>query len=184
MNTEISNNSGYNYRFLLKQQALRMIGLALYFPTESSGLQLHYKLILMKAQFYYCHNELGRNSFNRYGLFFSQKFCEYFSENFTKLFYAKTGPRPSTKVTLAGYKQQNEVPIYQPGSVSKLNLVLWIMPEYNDNISFCWKSTTGKIVKPTDENFNEDNLECWMEGLKPIEYWKQVATEKKYIHFK
>ena len=160
-----------------------MIGLALHFHTESSGLQLHYKLILMKAQFYYCHNELGRNSFNRYGLLFSQKFCEYFSENFTKLFYAETGLRPSTKVTLAGYKQQNEVPIYQPGSVSKLNLVLWIMPEYNDNISFCWKSTTGEIVKPTDENFNEDNLECWMEGLKPIEYWEQVATEKKVHPF-
>lgn len=50
---------------------------------------------------------------------------------------------------------------------------------YNDNISFCWKSKTGKIIKPTDETFDEEDLECWIENLKPAEYWKQVATEKK-----
>ena len=87
--------------------------------------------------------------------------------------------KPSSKVTLAGYKQRNELPIYQPGLVSKLNLVIWIMPEFNDNVSFCWKSKTGKIIKPTDEDFDEEDLECWIEGLKPDEYWKQVATEKK-----
>ena len=53
------------------------------------------------------------------------------------------------------------------------------MPEFNDNVSFCWKSKTGKIIKPTDEDFDEEDLECWIEGLKPDEYWKQVATEKK-----
>ena len=133
----------------------------------------------MKPQFFYCHNELGRNSFNRYGLFFSQKFCEYFTDNFTALFWAGTGLKPSFKVTLAGFKQPNDLPIYESGAVSKLNLVLWIMPEYMDNISFCWRSKTGEIIKTTDETFNEDNIECWIEGIKPLEYWKQVATEKK-----
>ena len=66
--------------------------------------------------------------------------------------------RPSTKVTLAGYKQYNETPIYEPGPVSKLNLVLWIMPEYNDDISFCWKSKTGAIIQTTDEEFDEEDL--------------------------
>lgn len=133
----------------------------------------------MKTQFYYCDNETLRNGFGRYGLLFSQQFCEFFSKNFTKEFYNVTGLRPSTKVTLAGYKQHNDLPIYQPGLVSKLNLVLWIMPEYNDNISFCWKSKSGEIINPTKENFNEDDLECWIEGLKPLEYWGQVGTVKK-----
>ena len=134
----------------------------------------------MKSKFIYCENEWGgTKAFHREGLFFSKKFCEYFSKNFTTLFFKETGLRPSTKVTLAGYKQYNETPIYEPGPVSKLNLVLWIMPEYNDDISFCWKSKTGAIIQTTDEEFDEEDLVCWMEGLKPSEYWSQVATEKK-----
>ena len=82
---------------------------------------------------------------------------------------------------MAGYKQRNNLPIYQPGLVSKLNLVLWIMPEYNDNIRFCWKSKTGKIITPTDEHFDEEDLECWLEGLKPNEYWAEVAPEKNAL---
>ncbi len=134
----------------------------------------------MKSKFIYCENEWGgAKAFHREGLIFSKKFCEYFSKNFTALFFKETGLRPSTKVTLAGYKQYNETPIYEPGPVSKLNLVLWIMPEYNDDISFCWKSKTGAIIQTTDEEFDEEDLVCWMEGLKPSEYWSQVATEKK-----
>ncbi len=103
--------------------------------------------------------------------------------NFTTLIYKQAGLKPSSKVTLAGYKQQNDLPIYQPGIISKLNLVLWIMPEYNYNISFCWKSITGKIVKPTDEDFDETDVECWIEGLKPAEYWAYAGTEKKQHPF-
>ena len=138
----------------------------------------------MKAEFYYCHNDYLRNGYKRYGLYFSQHFCEYFSKSFAALFFKETGLRPSTKVTLAGYKQYNETPIYEPGPVSKLNLVLWIMPEYNDDISFCWKSKTGAMIQTTDEEFDEEDLVCWMEGLKPSEYWNQVATEKKHIPFR
>jgi hypothetical protein len=132
----------------------------------------------MKAEFYYCHNEYLRNGFMRYDLYFSQQFCEYFSKQFKEFFCKETGLRPSTKVTLAGYKQYNDIPIYEAGAISKLNLVLWIMPEYNDNISFCWKSKSGKIIRTIDESFDEDDLLCWIEGLKPAEYWQHAATEK------
>ena len=138
----------------------------------------------MKYKFYYCNDIWSRNFFQQEGVFFSLKFCEYFSNYFENIFYKKTGLKPSSKVTIAGYKQPNNSPFYQSDSVSKLNLVLWIMPEYNDNISFCWKSKTGKIIKPTDESFDEADLECWIEGLKPTEYWKEVATEKKDHPFK
>jgi len=130
-------------------------------------------------KFIYCEHEWGPKAFHLEGLIFSKNFCNFFAETFTKIFVNTTGLKPSSKVTLAGYKQRNELPIYQPGLVSKLNLVIWIMPEFNDNVSFCWKSKTGKIIKPTDEDFDEEDLECWIEGLKPDEYWKQVATEKK-----
>ena len=98
-------------------------------------------------KFIYCEHEWGPKAFHLEGLIFSKYFCEFFSENFTKIFVNTTGLKPSSKVTLAGYKQRNELPIYQPGLVSKLNLVIWIMPEFNDNVSFCWKSKTGKIIK-------------------------------------
>ena len=42
-------------------------------------------------------------------------------------------------------------------------------------------SACRKAEPWTDEDFDEEDLECWIEGLKPDEYWKQVATEKK-IH--
>ena len=133
----------------------------------------------MKIRFYYCENEWLQNGFSRYDVYFSKKFCEFFSKKFEEEFFLVTGLMPSTKVALAGYKQDNDLPMYEPGLISKLNLVLWIMPEFNDNISFCWKSKSGQIVKTTDENFDEGDLECWFERLKPIVYWREVATEKK-----
>ena len=137
----------------------------------------------MKVRFYYCHNEWARNFFQRHEVFFSKSFCVFFSTRFEEIFVNETGIKPSTKVTLGGFKQNNDNPMYQPGLVSKLNLVLWIMPEYYDSISFCWQSRSKKIIKTTDENFDISDLECWIENLKPSEYWKQVATEKKKPSF-
>lgn len=133
----------------------------------------------MSAKFYYCENEYLRDFWKRWDVFFSPAFCRFFSENFEDAFFKATAIKPSQKVSLSGGKQQNDLPMYEPGSISKLNLLLWILPEYEDNISFCWKSKTGKIVKTTDEDFDENDLEYWIEGLKPAEYWKQIATEKK-----
>ena len=133
----------------------------------------------MKARFYYCHNEWARNYFQQHSVYFSESFCVFFADRFEELFVEITGIKPSTKVTLGGFKQSNNNPMYEPGLVSKLNLVLWIMPDYYDDISFCWRSKTHKIIKITEENFDENDLEYWIEGLKPSEYWKYIATEKK-----
>jgi len=79
----------------------------------------------MKITFFpNCEDAGMRNGFSRYNLSFSEQFCEFFSENFTGIFIKETGLKPSSKVTLAGYKQNNDLPMYQPGPVSKLNLVL------------------------------------------------------------
>ena len=78
-------------------------------------------------KFIYCEHEWGgTKAFHLEGLIFSKNFCNFFAETFTKIFVNTTGLKPSSKVTLAGYKQRNELPIYQPGSVSKLILVIWL----------------------------------------------------------
>jgi len=132
----------------------------------------------MPEQFIYC-NDLLRNYWEQHGFAQSKKFCSFFSYSFEAIFTGQTGIKPSHKVTLAGKKQDNDIPMYQPGEISKINLVLWIMPEFYDNISFCWKSKSGKIGQTTDEEFDETDLDCWIEGLKPQLYWKEVSTEKK-----
>ncbi len=132
----------------------------------------------MEKQFFYC-TDVMRAIWNKYGVFFSPQFCNYFNTNLKSLFFNATGIKASSKVTIGGFKQHNEIPMYQPGQVSRINIVLWIMPEYMDNLSFCWQSKSGKIINPSDEGFDESNLECWIEGIKPSLYWKEVATEKK-----
>ncbi|MDZ4795755.1 MAG: hypothetical protein SGI83_15860 [Bacteroidota bacterium] len=136
----------------------------------------------MEKHFFYCSEEM-RKIGNKYGVFFSPHFCNYFNTNLKEIFYNATGLKASSKVTIGGFKQHNEVPMYQPGQVSRLNIVLWIMPQYTDNLSFCWKSKSGKIIQTTDEDFDESDLECWVEGIKAVEYWKEAATEKKSYPF-
>lgn len=144
----------------------------------------------MKAGFYLCHEIVYRNAL--LGLpypeslnvkLFSEKFCLFFSECFEKLFIEQTGIPSSSKVGIAPPNRFDSPPIYEFGIVSKINPVLWILPDYYDDISFCWKSKSGKIVKPTDENFDVSDLEFWLEGIKPQEYWRQVASKKKVHPF-
>ncbi|MDE3250716.1 MAG: hypothetical protein KGO82_18790, partial [Bacteroidota bacterium] len=124
-------------------------------------------------------SEYLQNGFRHLGVLFSQPFCQFFAAALEQAFFAATGLSPSAKVTLAGSKQHNDRPFYESGPVSRLNLVLWIMPEFTDNISFCWKSKTNRIVATTDESFDPADLIYWVEGLQPALYWKLVATEKK-----
>lgn len=137
----------------------------------------------MRNQFYYCDNEHLRNGFKHLGVYFSEAFCDFFSTKLEQVFFAATGLRPSSKITLAGFKQENDRPFYEVGRVSRLNVVLWIMPDLKSNISFCWQSKSGKIVATTDEKVDVSDLEYWIEGLQPAVYWQKVATEKRHHPF-
>ena len=132
----------------------------------------------MENHFFYC-TDSTKKIWNQNYVFFNQKFCVFLADVFEKIFVKETNIKPSSKVTIGNFKQNNERPMYEVGVVSKFNLVLWILPEFYDNISFCWKSKSGKIVYTYDEDFDENNLECWIENLKPALYWKEVATVKK-----
>ncbi|MGB4816351.1 MAG: hypothetical protein WBP30_07200, partial [Ferruginibacter sp.] len=69
-------------------------------------------------KFIYCEHEWGgTKAFHLEGLIFSKNFCNFFAETFTKIFVNTTGLKPRSKVTVAGYKQRNEFPIYPPGLV-------------------------------------------------------------------
>ena len=67
---------------------------------------------------------------------------------------------------------------YLINKVSKLNIAISILPDFIDNIVFCWEAKDGTIVKTSDEQFDEENLVCWIEGLKPKLYWDKAYTKK------
>ncbi len=121
--------------------------------------------------------------YNKYQLYFSKKFCEFTSSKIEEIF-GQVGIKPSFKIGMSVGKQDNDRPMYISGQVSKLHFLFAILPRYEDNVSFCWRSKSGKIIKTTDEDFDETDLEYWMEGLKPQEYWKQIGGEKKEHPFK
>jgi hypothetical protein len=142
-------------------------------------------------KFYSCNSQWEINTFNGFSFIenqkpvpFSKQFCEFFSEKFEECFVLGTGIKPSSKVGITKPNRFDSPQLYEVGIISKLNPVLWIMPDYYFDISFCWQSKSEKIVQPWDEDFDISDLNYWMEGLKPTEYWKILQTEKKYHPFK
>ena len=76
----------------------------------------------MEIHFIYCSDEM-RAVWNRHNIIISQKFCLFIADLFEKLLIKETNIKQSFKVTIGGFKQNNEKPMYEVGVVSKLNLV-------------------------------------------------------------
>lgn len=136
----------------------------------------------MKPKFFTCSHGL-KDRWNDYGVFFSEKFCCFFSDKIEEIIKQETGITPSTKVSLSSFRQNNDLPMYEQGEISVIRTAISILPRFIDNINFCWKSKTGKTVLTTDENFDETDIECWIEGLKPALYWEQVSSNVKTYPF-
>lgn len=117
-----------------------------------------------------------RNVWNDYGVYFSEKFCCFFADNVDAIMKREAGLAPSTKVSLSMLRPTHDLPMYEKGEVSVIRTAISILPEFIDNIEFCWRSKTGKIIATTDEDFDSEDLECWIEGLKPALYWAQVSS--------
>lgn len=132
---------------------------------------------MIVPHFFYC-NDIGKATWNRYGVYFSNKFCCYFADYVERTMLTECNLKPSYKVSLSAFKQENDKPMYESGPVSVLNIAISILPMFTDDLRFCWKSKTGKIIKITDEDFDEEDLECWIEGLKPKLYWEQAYSKK------
>jgi hypothetical protein len=130
----------------------------------------------MKLQFFPWIEEV-RYFWKEHGVIFSESFINFLNRHFEGIFFTQTGIRPSFKVTIAGFKQRNDTPLYQKGETSKLNMVLWIMPSAYFNLSFCWRSKSGIIVGTDCEQINEADMETWIEGLQPEAYWKEISQK-------
>ena len=131
-------------------------------------------IIDMESRFFHC-TEPMRKIWNKYDVYFSEKFCNYFSNSIKDIFYREAGLKSGFKVGLSLFRPyQHDLAMYEPGPISKINTALSILPEFTDPISFCWKSKSGRIVHTYDEDFDETDLECWIEGLKPSLYWEQL----------
>lgn len=133
-----------------------------------------------KAKYFYCI-DIVRNAWSSYGVTFSDKFCSFFSDKVDELMTRMTGLSPRSKISLSLFPLGSGKSMYEVGKVSKINTALIILPDFYGEISFCWKSKSGKIIKTTDVDFEEDDLECWMEGLTPGAYWGYLR-EKQNIH--
>jgi hypothetical protein len=129
----------------------------------------------MESRFFHCSEEM-RGIWNKYDVYFSKKFCNYFADSVKEIFYREAGLKSSFKVGLSLFRENDNLPMYEPGPVSRINTAISILPEFIDPIVFCWKSKTGLIVHTYDEDFDETDLECWIEGIKPALYLQQLTT--------
>lgn len=129
----------------------------------------------IKPQFWYCTDAFLK-IWNDYGVYFSKKFCSYFSKNIEKILFVEAGLKPSYKVGLSLFRPHHDLPMYEPGQISRINTAISILPMYKGNISFCWRCKSGNIVATFDEEFDESDLECWIEGLNPAEYLAQLTS--------
>ena len=139
-----------------------------------------------KAAFWGC-DEWSRNAFREYGLVFSHSFCQFYLKKITEIMLSQAKLRPSSKVSLSAFFHEWVWPkrsMYEPGDISRINTEISILPAFQDPISFCWRSKSGKLVKPTDETIDESDLECWIEGLKPKRYWDYLNQQHNDYPFK
>lgn len=112
---------------------------------------------------------------------FSNHFYGFMGRRFTLLFKQGTGLSPSPQVTTGRIDRDSNLEMYIPGDISRLNFRIGIASTVGYDIAFCWKSKSGKIVRIDDEDFDENDLECWLEGLVPEKYYEDLAlyTNKK-----
>jgi hypothetical protein len=111
--------------------------------------------MLIKPKFWYCTDEF-KKIWNKYDVYFSTKFCSYFAQNVEKIMLTECNLKASNKVGLSLFKQDNGNPIYVVGTISKLNIAISILPYFTDDLEFCWKTKNGVIIKPSDEDFDEN----------------------------
>jgi len=116
----------------------------------------------------------------------SEHFYDFMDRKVVTLFKLGTGLSPSAQITITMGSQDRGIRFYEvENELSRINIVLYIADGIGHEISFCWKSKSGKLISIGDEEFDEDDLECWMEGLTPEKYYKELTAEvNKRLPFK
>ncbi len=68
-------------------------------------------------------------------------------------------------------------PPYQKGEVSSIGLRVYVV-DGSSPLKLCWRSRSGAIYTPSDEDFDCGDLEFWLEDLQPAYYMKQINLYK------
>lgn len=112
---------------------------------------------------------------------FSKHFFDFMDRKIVSIIKKETGLSPSPQFTFGFGHLYEATELYSPGVISVLKLSIGIASVVGHNVSFCWRSKTGNIVRIDQEEFDEDDIECWMEGLTPDQYYADLAlyTNKK-----
>jgi len=105
---------------------------------------------------------------------FSEHFYDFMDRKVVTLFKLGTGLSPSAQITITMGSQDRGIKFYEvENELSRINIVLYIADGIGHEISFCWKSKSGKLISIADE----EDLECWMEGLTPKKYYEELAAD-------
>jgi hypothetical protein len=137
----------------------------------------------IEMRFVYC-DDYWLKIHVRYGLELSKKFCCFYSNNLQELLLKDAGIKPSFKIGLATSFFDGTNAYAESGEVSRIYTAVTIQPMFWSHFQFCWRSKSGAIVKTTDEDFDETDLECWLENLKPLEIWQELSKEELNYPFK
>lgn len=144
------------------------------------------KNVMKTPAFWYC-DEWSLIAFKEYGLTFSHSFCSFYESKVSEIMLKEANLKPSTRVGLSAFYHEwvwQGRQMYEPGKVSRINTELSILPGFQDQIAFCWRTKSGNLVKPNDESVDEADLECWIEGLKPKLYWDYLNQQHNDYPFK
>ena len=134
------------------------------------------------ATHFFSKNPSIVNWYNSYlSIPFSEKFYDFLDNRMVSLVKKGIGLSPSPQFTVASISTQDGIEMYEPAEISRLRFFIGIASVARHPITFCWKSKSEKIVSIDETDFNEENLECWLEGLTPEKYYEDLAlyTNKK-----
>ncbi|ANI88255.1 hypothetical protein A9P82_02415 [Arachidicoccus ginsenosidimutans] len=113
---------------------------------------------------------------------FGEKFYDFMDNKITALLKQEADITPTPQINVIWSWSKN---FYEPGEISRINLDLHLQSHsIGHPISFCWRSKSGEPISISDEDFDEDNLEYWLEGVDAEKFHEELAQAKKAAPFR
>jgi hypothetical protein len=109
-------------------------------------------------------------------------FLDFLNRKMSSLFITSTGLKPSPQLTVSIYDYIDAPISYEKDETSIIRLVVKIdnVLRLENIFEFCWRTKDGShIVTPDEKDFNENNLECWLQGLNVKSYYAELAEGRQ-----
>lgn len=107
-----------------------------------------------------------------YGLKCSVYFFECANRPISNYFEKSTGIKVNHNIKITDITQP-----YEKGEVSNIGLRVYVV-DGSSPLKLCWRSKSGAIYTPSDEDFDCCDVEFWLEDLQPAYYMKQINLYK------